>query len=508
MKIINQIIEEDCTLSGFCDESGEMIDLTAIGDHKERYYSSSSLQPLAMTLDRLGIKYRILAQNMAIRVGKVKFISLEKWRIRDFSIENLQKLESRFGGGELPTGIGFAVARYLPLDWAKDKILKREAVLMTEVYEDEYFSAYKAGIISNMTDSGKLIHNIQSWDISSAYPAALLEGIYPTTNSKEENVAGLDLKSNGMISGIKGYIGRFTLTLTRKENVALSPMQQDDQERGFYSEDSTFDKVGLIQGTVEVAASMPEMLAIAMTHNIENYTIHEVYSHNLGTIGGEFKELILKYYENKKIDEADKIFINTMTGMMGRSPIKGIRGDITDETIDKAITRYNDDKFPMIMGTARKMDQRWAAYMNSWTRFKMIKTAMMLQEAGAQVIYADTDSIKSVGDAEKIQEVFMKLNSTIMEKTGDSGIGKWGDESAEYEGGARFYGKRFYIKADENGYITPVLAGFDTEASAWLLNKHDIERYEGRAPAARSRWYIGRDNGGLPIRRLQLIELR
>lgn len=443
-------------------------------------YFWADLWPIAELLAQSGVAFKETIKGSVIKVGKLKLISLLRWRLLDgLTQEVLSELLAEFGDrGEIPASPGVALAWKIKREVNSSGIIpihEKEARWASRRLKGSYIPAYRAGIVARTAEKGKFIKKVTSYDISSAYPAALVAEEFPCTESVERDASDYSVNSLGFMEGIfpgEGFLAMVTFRgLKRNAGVTISPLSSYEEER-FYR-GAEFDSIGVVTAEeVTIAVSYPELIAMGLTYTWASSEVLEIFTHFLSKLEEPkgFIEKLFKAKGQKKVWA--KIAVNSLSGTIGRNPISDIRGEVNDSSISRAVTQYNlPEGRARVMGAPRRLDLRVAIYMNSWVRLRLvimgIKTAGI---KGARVAYCDTDSIKFEGFSANIQEVFSESSASYEKLTGIPGLGAWKDESDDYAGGAIFLERRFYAR-EANGQIEAVFAGLSKEKSSTVLNR-------------------------------------
>ena len=445
------------------------------------FYTEDSAEVFAEWLKYRNVKVKLQAGGTVLKFLKVEIVSLERWKLK-LDKKVVAELEDNFSvRGRIPSGVGVAIATFLAKKTTHGKPMRvavGEAKLASSDLDSDFFPAYRAGVVAHLGESGKLHKRVVSYDISSAYPAALVEGAYPAEESVElskEELSGLEVAPEGFIPGLEGFIGRFTVYgAKRRPGVPLSGLEFSEDTAAFFLKDAKSDACGLVSGSFRMAASLPEMLLFALCYTWERIEIDQLFVHKLARVSEAIEQLVASIYKMKRAKNASaKILVNSLSGVIARNPIRGIRGVKSEESIRKAVDIYNGKNgTPTVVGVPRVADFRLAVYMNSWARLKLVKAAIELHKAGAELIYADTDSLKFTAKNEKaVHATFKLLNKKLQKPSKLAGLGEWVDESEKYASGAVFFGRRMYLRSHISGTIDPVLSGFDIDDSRVILQE-------------------------------------
>lgn len=384
------------------------------------------------------------------------------------------------------------------------KISTLEALLGSTNYKNQKFlpygsfkPAYNGGLLGNPAEPGKLYENVISYDLNSAYPAAALAYNFPTGDSIiPENYSNLIIEK-GIIKDYPdyGFIGLFKFKgINRKTDVFLPCVSED-----IYEGKAEFDRLGLLSGEITLAASSPEFALFELQYTWESMEILELSIHRVAKLPHMTRKFLAEVF-SKKISKyvtdatVPKLIMNSLIGIWGRDPLKDFKNPIESiEDIENSLLQYNGDqrKRPSSLNSLRTWDFRWAIYLTSYVRYFIANTAKMLTEAGIQILYADTDSIKCIGDKETARKIFEVRNNQFKELFVDydikfdqeifDRIGQFEDESSSYES-AVFFKKRMYLRSwngGQQGSCEPVISGANKESmrdQLFSFSMEDIEK--------------------------------
>lgn len=471
------------------------------------------LNVLHVALKSVGIKFKAEENGSmcyTLTVGGVHLINVQAWRIDiDETPRSVLKIGTmlekfRIRGGKLPSSPSRATLINFT---SKTRNLKADPVNITETLAGsttygkllgyDFIPAYRGGLLGNPAEPGKLYENVKSYDLDSAYPAAIMTYNYPKGASeivpKEElkttEIAGGFIIKDGEPQKTLGYIGVFrAVNVRRRDYVSLPCLQVHD---GNEQEDAIYDRLGVKGGTVIFGACTPEMAMFQEQYDYDRLEILELSTHRLAKLSKSVRKWVGELYSEKMTTTGDeksavKLMLNSLIGCWGRDPLKDNFGKYvnTMEDAEYSLQVYNgtETSKPLSLSAVRTWDYRWAIWLNSYVRYYLHKTAKDITEAGAEILYADTDSVKLVGP--DITEVIEKRNREFAALFDNydlprylplvGKLGNFKDESAEYQK-AIFYTRRGYIKHDGET-ITPVVAGARKFESAEQLNMLGIDK--------------------------------
>ncbi len=471
---------------------------------------------IAIMLKALNLPYKGKKNDSRIlrfSVNHSQVISTDAWKLNiKADVESCERIEGmmnafRIHGGILPATPATATAIQFS---SKTRRLKTDSLLLGEILAcsttfggisgETFTPAYRGGLLANPAEVGKLYDGIASFDITSAYPAAIMAYNLPAGPSVERDPKELAHIENGLIGGDNsiGYIGIFRAVGAHRKSWVRLPCIQDD---GF-NKDCEFDRIGLVAGDVQFGATPPEMALFQMQYDYVSLEIIKIYTHRVGPLPKVVRKFAAEIFRKKMVAEGEeraaaKLAINSIIGTWGRDPLKdsGNLKVVDVVSAEKSLMKYNgviDDegewvKKPSSLNLRRTWDYRWSVYVNSYVRFFLGETERRLAEAGATVLYSDTDSIKAEGDYSIIADVFEKRNSEFLELVKnydlprdrelftEHHLGSFIDESDDYKS-AIFFTKRGYVRAGDDGVIVPIVSGANKNATSEQLAETTMER--------------------------------
>ena len=287
--------------------------------------------------------------------------------------------------------------------------------------EDQYRllrKAFRGGNTHcNKAKSGKILKNVYSYDMASCYPAMQLTKQYPMSKFRWlDDRLTLDrilrfLKLNYAVVGLYEFTNirlkkKSTtipyLSLARTESVGF----RCDNGRLLYAD---FSRMALTEVDLEIVLAQ---------YDYDLIDVKSAMVAQKGYLPEEYKEVIRKYYHNKTylkgtqdpdeqyLYQKDKEKLNAIYGMSAQDPI---HADVKYDDGTWTVSGYDRPKEEIEKTLLKaKFPYQWGVYTTAYAR-------QALQEgidlAGKQMVYCDTDSIKTEGpvDIERINGYRRKL---------------------------------------------------------------------------------------------------
>ena len=269
----------------------------------------------------------------------------------------------------------------------------------------------------NKAKSGRILKNVYSYDMASCYPAMQLTKQYPMSKFRWlDDRLTLDrilrfLKLNYAVVGLYEFTNirlkkKSTpipyLSLARTESVGF----RCDNGRVLYAD---FSRMALTEVDLEIVLAQ---------YDYDLIDVKSAMVAQKGYLPEEYKEVIRKYYHNKTylkgtqdpdeqyLYQKDKEKLNAIYGMSAQDPI---HADIKYDDGIWTVSGYDRPKEEIEKTLLKaKFPYQWGVYTTAYAR-------QALQEgidlAGKQMVYCDTDSIKTEGpvDIERINGYRRKL---------------------------------------------------------------------------------------------------
>lgn len=286
---------------------------------------------------------------------------------------------------------------------------------------DEYLylrDAFKGGYThAGIYQADKILRNVDSWDITSSYPATMVCEYFPMSCGKEENLRKLTLE-------------KFKTLL--KTKCCLIRLHFDSIESSYDYEQyisrgpdmvNVIENNGRIIYAENVTLTMTEIdfFIFRKVYKFKNMKIMRMWTYERGYLPTEIVKMILHYYEQKTTLKGEKgredeykiykEYVNSIYGMMVtdivRDEVEYNAGKWIEDPvfIDNAIKRYNKNK-------TRFLSYPWGVWVTAHSRLHLWK---MIHACGSDYVYTDTDSVKVINGASH-KAAFEAYNKRICEK--------------------------------------------------------------------------------------------
>lgn len=351
--------------------------------------------------------------------------------------------------------------------------------------------------------SGQVLHDIQSWDIASSYPAAMLLDMFPAAKFTPVHPKTWNDKDQMRDMAALLYVCFENLEYTGGAGMPYIPI--DLTLRGGYCSPQRINDNGRILKCVEDPKTKdPGLVALWITdidlRIIESeYTwtrrwIREMYVTKYGELPPEHKAQVMHYFrmktqlkgvERKEYEyNKSKNRLNSSYGMM--------------------VQRVDKPKWTYIDGEYRKqeedLDELLFKYYKSRNNFLRYDVGIFItararqrlhtaiQAVGEDCVYVDTDSVKCRHDH---SEWFENYNQSVMARCEELGYyaddpkgvrhypGTW-EHEADYVEWKDLGAKRYIVKIkgkEDKGYITTI-AGVNKKRGSEFFTKEGLDAFK------------------------------
>lgn len=291
--------------------------------------------------------------------------------------------------------------------------------------------AFRGGnTASNRYKTNFINYKVSSYDMSSAYPYAMISGLYPITPFQEETITSLDM--------LDDYNNRYcTLAYYSFENVKLKkgiPFPYIPYSKCIEFIAPKYDtefkgKEYCYNGRVLEA----EFIKIAMTnydyqifinqyeYDEENVRIEDFYYSHKGFLPQELIDTVIEFFTLKSklkgIDEKEyeymksKNKLNSLYGMIVTDIIR--QENLFNDTWEKGENSTLDDYYSK---RNNFLTYQWGLFVTAICRTNLQKA---IDKIGLDCVYIDTDSVKYIG---KHDDVFEKINQEMITWCSDNDI--------------------------------------------------------------------------------------
>jgi len=341
-------------------------------------------------------------------------------------------------------------------------------------------AAFRGGnTLSNRWYTDDIIEDVKSVDIVSSYPAVMLTCDMPM--SKFYKIP------HATVADLKTYINRHVPLLI---SVAFYNIDLSNVFKGapYLSRDKCTNiiKGTFCNGRILRAAYLETVLTdldfkiVMSMYKWDALEIFDLYYSTYKPLPEQFKKVIRKYYktktelkgvdmdtdpENYLLYCIDKAKLNACYGMCAQDPVK--------DTIDFAGGTYQPQNKPLwqlLKDSNRKafLNYAWGVWITAWARYRLQE---MIDQADTNFIYADTDSVKHIGELDLTEfnnariEDAIKNNAYAYDRNGNIHyIGIFEDDGSYKK--FKTLGAKKYAYVDEHDKLHITIAGVNKKLGA------------------------------------------
>lgn len=298
----------------------------------------------------------------------------------------------------------------------------RALFLKTQLSLEQYKlckEAFRGGdTASNMYLCNMILENVGSYDISSSYPYVMLTGDFPVSAFMRWIP-----KTNQELKRLnKRYctIGRYVFTNLRLKEDKCAPYIPIAKCK-YYTNPTAYNGRILYADMVCIALTNYDLEIIQNEYSYDELYIEEFLFARKGKLPKELRERILYYFygkselkgvSGKEYEYAKKKeYVNAIFGMMVTDILHN-EWYIDDNDQFKEDKSNEEEKLEKYYSSYNSfLPYQWGVFITAQARYRLRE---VLNVIGFDAVYWDTDSIKYIGDHEK---VFKILNDKVKENT-------------------------------------------------------------------------------------------
>lgn len=249
---------------------------------------------------------------------------------------------------------------------------------------------------------GMILDNVKSADRSSSYPDVQINCKFPVSKFKKEQMT--PQKAVRMIrNGKRAFVTRVAL----EGNIRLRyewwgcPYLAKDKCR--FVENGAFDNGRVLTAEyLETTVTDIDLAIILSEYDFDKIEIFDSYTARYGELPPVYKEVIKDYYtrktELKGVDGQEvqytkaKNKLNSIYGMTAQDPVKQ-----SIDFIDGIFMEENSDPEELLLDHNERafLPYQWGVWTTALARLRLEEGIRL---AGENFVYADTDSVKYLGD--------------------------------------------------------------------------------------------------------------
>lgn len=334
---------------------------------------------------------------------------------------------------------------------------------------------------ANYRKVGYTIEHVRSYDITSSYPGVMLRKKFPMSFVKIRDSKWSEYYQNGeaLLFRVR-WIG---LHYKRQAGIPYISISKGRQRSGIVNDNGRVLKAD----TFEMTLTDLDFKIIVSMYDWDDMYVHDVYTAHYDYLALEFRQKLYEYFEQKTMLKGteheyeymkSKNRINSAYGMMVTdivAPEIIYQNGVWSEkavSIEHAIADYYHNKNSFLA-------YQWGVWVTVWARMELQKG---IDACGRDIIYVDTDSIKTVKD---VSTEIERINTEVVAETESIGMkgsvdhngkvyymGTW-DYEGTYDEFRTLGAKKYVVK--ENGKYKTTVAGLSKAVGARYINEHGID---------------------------------
>ena len=334
---------------------------------------------------------------------------------------------------------------------------------------------------------------IYSKDMSSAYPAVMLQKKFPMSRFVRRTASAFDKLLSEEKHALLIDCRLINLNIKTIETIPYIAFAKKTMIRGGRYDNGrvlSADEIGLILTDVDFRI-------ISEQYNFDSIEIDNLYAAKYDYLPNEFREYIFERYIKKcnlkngdeYLYSKEKNKINALFGM-------GLTDIVHDEIIynELVLNPFTKEKADIYIELEKHYESKstflvyqWGLWVTAWCRWRLQKAIMGI---GRDIIYCDTDSAKYFGNHE---DLFVELNNEILHETELCGfnteytrpdgkkfsLGLWeDDDNTPYEKFVTLGSKKYAYVDSESEFHNTVAGLSKHKAKQWFDSNGGIEEFK------------------------------
>lgn len=456
------------TLAKFCENERDVIHYKLSGDDYD--YNKIRTPATPMTYDEMAYCYNDVR-------GLCECISS---RMRDDTLGSMPMTS---------TGYVRRDARNAVIKNKKNRAIFTAAALSSAQYL-KCREAFRGGDThANLRMSDQVLHDVDSYDIQSSYPACMMIDRFPMSplfKIKKETFFNRDLSEYALMIHVRfenikyiGTCGSPYIPLAKCR--AITRDRVIDNGRVMYA------------GIVELYITDIDFEIIKNDYMFDDFYINTVEAARYGYLSDEYKSVIMEYYTAKTALKG--VPGKEYEYMKAKNKLNSLYGMMC-QRIDHDKVTYNGSEYVTEPCDLEKEIQRYYKSRNSFLSYQhgvwvtahaRRRLRDMLNIIGRDVVYCDTDSIKCINGHEKDFEAKNKELIKEAEKAGayaadKNGVirymGIWDHETSDHKyDDFKTLGAKKYVYRIDDKYISTI-AGVNKKAGSRFFKEWGIDVFE------------------------------
>lgn len=353
---------------------------------------------------------------------------------------------------------------------------------------------------ANIRAAGQIIHDVQSFDISSSYPGVMVTEMFPM--GKFKKISNAAFKSGLCEKHGLAYIARmrfYDIKLKRGAADPYIPFSQCMKVEGHSNasgEDESghniYDNGRVVRAdAIEIVLTDIDLKIVRECYDYGRAYVREVWATGYGYLPDEFRDQVRRYFRGKT--ELKGVEGKYYEYMRSKNRINAAYGMMVQRINDEEI-RFENGEFETVqLDLAEEIQKffkknnnfllyQWGVWVTAHARARLHAG---ITAAGRGAVYWDTDSVKCFG--KDFTDDFKKLNEAYLQKAIDNyafaddprGVRHYMGVFEYEETYKRFItlGAKKYLVENERGELHSTIAGVGKKQGAEFFRAHGMEAF-------------------------------
>lgn len=295
-----------------------------------------------------------------------------------------------------------------------DAAMYRRMMTEMSLTPDEYrlLRGAFAGGYTHASDMyvGSILHNVGSYDMTSAYPSALALDYFPMSRGVSIDPRRLKWAVQNRCCLIRCRFGELRAAPTAPDHII-------SESRCEISGNSEIDNGRVVYADIlTTVCTELDLKHISRLYTWKKMDVSDLYVYRRGRLPKQIVDNVLQWYRDKTILKGSgddlsyrlaKEYINSVYGMCATDPVRtsyvydrGWRS--AEPSVEEAVAQYNKSK-------SRFIAYPWAVWVTAHIRDRLW-TAM--EDCGDYYVYSDTDSCKLLNPS-RHADTFARYNAAL-----------------------------------------------------------------------------------------------
>lgn len=266
---------------------------------------------------------------------------------------------------------------------------------------------------ANRAFAGRILENVKSYDRSSSYPDVIMNCKFPMRPFSHDGPISIqtagDLIRHGKCLLVLVRAFQFKL----KDDLTGCPFLPVDRVSSYARDETVIDNGRILKSTyAEFWCTDPDLEIFQNQYIGADIQIVDSYSSTYGRLPAPLREITREYYKRKTELKGgtgpdddyyymkSKNKLNSIYGMMVENPMRDV---IQYDEVYSELFRESPPDIETYDSVIKKswLAYAWGVWVTAWARYRLQEGINLVEQSpGAWFVYADTDSVKYMGDVD------------------------------------------------------------------------------------------------------------